>query len=108
MLYNLVRGVIMANKSDMSNKVKELYKNLFQEEISMKDAGRILDVFAEDVKDTVKRGEDIALAGFLSIKVIDVPAMVKRNPRTGAPINVEAKKRVRITPGSDLKNCVNE
>lgn len=98
----------MANKRDMANMIRDLHKQMFKESMTLEEATRSIDLWTEAVKAYVQRGEDVMLTGFLSIKVVDVPAMTKRNPLTGDPVNVPAKKRVRITPGSTLKAAANK
>lgn len=98
----------MANKRDMANMIRELHKEMYGESMTLEAATRSLDLCTEAIKVYVERGEDVMLTGFMSIKVVDVPAMTKRNPMTGVPVKVPAKKRVRVTPGSALKAAANK
>jgi DNA-binding protein HU-beta len=54
----------------------------------------------------LRRGERVVLSGFGSFSVRRRKARKARNPRTGEPILIEARKVPRFSPASKLKAAV--
>ena len=71
-------------------------------EVSKALAAKVLDAALEAGAEAVKRGEGLQLVGYASVSVAHRAARHAKNPRTGAIINVPAKKVVRIKPGAKL------
>ncbi len=69
-------------------------------EVSAALAGKVLDAAIEAAVEAVKKGEGVQLIGVASIAVKQQAARKAKNPRTGAIIDVPAKKVVRIKPGA--------
>jgi DNA-binding protein HU-beta len=64
--------------------------------LSVKDAGKALNAFVGAFGKSMKKGERIQLPGLGTFKVDKRSARVVRNPRTGAKLNVPAKKVVKF------------
>ena len=69
-------------------------------EVSAALAAKVLDAAIEAAVEAVKKGEGVQLIGVASIAVKQQAARKAKNPRTGAVINVPARKVVRIKPGA--------
>jgi DNA-binding protein HU-beta len=69
-------------------------------------ATRALDAFLENVGKTLKRGEKVTIVGFGSFAVGRRRARDGRDPRTGAPIRIAARRVPKFTPGKDLRELV--
>jgi DNA-binding protein HU-beta len=52
------------------------------------------------------KGEPVAISGFAKFARVDTKARVGRNPATGAPVKIPAKKKARITPLKGFKDAV--
>jgi len=76
--------------------------------VSKKQAGETLDSTLEEVVKVLKTGQDrkLNLSGFGVFKVVDRPARMARNPRTGEQVQVKASKKVRFLPAKALKEAV--
>jgi DNA-binding protein HU-beta len=70
------------------------------------DAKRALDAFVKTTTDALKKGDRVALVGFGSFSVSARNARTGRNPQTGAPITISAKKVVKFKAGSELADAV--
>ncbi len=70
------------------------------------DAKRALDAFVKTTTDALKSGGRVALVGFGSFAVSSRNARTGRNPQTGAPITISAKKVVKFKAGSELADAV--
>ena len=69
-------------------------------EISNALAAKVIDAALEAAVEAVKKGEGVQLVGFANIAVVEKPARKAKNPRTGAIVEVPAKKVVKIKPGA--------
>ncbi len=75
--------------------------------LSKADAKKALDAFVEATSDALKKGDRVALVGFGSFSVSERGARTGRNPQTGQPIKIAAKKVVKFKAGSELASKVN-
>ncbi len=50
--------------------------------------------------------EKVTIPGFLTFDVVERSARTGRNPQTGAPLEIPARKAVRIAAGQGLKRAV--
>ena len=74
--------------------------------ISKKAAKAAVDAFMETVTEALGKGEKVTLVGFGSFVVRQRAPRTARNPRTGAPIRVPAKKVPKFVPGAKLSKVV--
>jgi len=69
-------------------------------EVSAAMAAKVIDAALEAAAEAVKKGEGVQLVGYANIAIAERPARQAKNPRTGAIVEVPAKKVVRIKPGA--------
>lgn len=87
---------------------QELINTVAQKSGSSKaETKRILDAFTETVGQTLAKGGKVTLIGFGTFDVQQTKARTGRNPRTGAPLQIKAKKKPRFKAGSELSGKVN-
>lgn len=60
------------------------------------------------VSDQIAAGQDVILPGLGRLAVKDVPARTARNPRTGEPLTVSARKRIMFRPAQRVKDRLRE
>ncbi|MCT4639513.1 MAG: HU family DNA-binding protein [Bacteroidales bacterium] len=89
------------------NKAQLIDAMASEAKISKADAKKALDAFIKTTSDVLKNGDRLALVGFGSFSVSERSARTGRNPQTGKPIDIEAKKVVKFKPGSELGDAVN-
>jgi integration host factor subunit beta len=77
-------------------------------DLTKKDAERLVEVVFESIIETLNHGEKIELRGFGSFRVRSRGARRGRNPKTGAPVDIPAKRVPYFKPGKDLKELINE
>lgn len=77
-------------------------------ELTKKDAERLVEIVFESIIDTLNRGEKIELRGFGSFRVRERGARRGRNPKTGDPVSIPAKRVPYFKPGKELKELINE
>jgi DNA-binding protein HU-beta len=74
--------------------------------ISKAAAGKALDSFIEGVVKSVKKGNKVALIGFGTFSVAKRKARTGRNPQTGKPIQIPARKVPKFSAGKTFKLAV--
>jgi integration host factor subunit beta len=77
-------------------------------ELTKKDAERLVEIVFESIIETLNQGEKIELRGFGSFRVRERGARRGRNPKTGDPVNIPAKRVPYFKPGKELKELINE
>ena len=82
------------------NKLELIKAAAAKAEVSQVAAAKVIDAALEAAVEAVKKGEGLQLIGFATIGVIEKKARQAKNPRTGAIVNVPAKKVVKIKPGA--------
>src|ERR1700675_3778788 len=75
--------------------------------MSGKDAEVIVDTIFENIVKSLRGGDKIEIRGFGSFRTRQRDARVGRNPKTGARVEVPAKKIPYFKPSKDLKALVN-
>ena len=71
-------------------------------EVSNALAAKVLDAALEAGAEALRRGERVQLVGFLTAAVAEKPARKAKNPRTGAIIEVPARKVVKVKAAANL------
>jgi DNA-binding protein HU-beta len=74
--------------------------------LSKADAKKALDAYVEITTEALKKGDRVALVGFGSYSVSERNARTGRNPQTGKPITIDAKKVVKFKAGSELNESI--
>lgn len=67
-----------------------------------------LESLIDTVKKAVKKGDKLSLVGFLTFSQAKRKARTGRNPQTGKPIQIKAKKVVRVKVGKTFADFVNK
>ncbi len=84
----------------------ELAGKLSEVGISRRHARLVVDFFFHQLVQALHQGEIVHLVGFGSFRYKTRRARRGRNPRTGAPVEVPAKRIVQFKPGNWLKSLI--
>lgn len=76
--------------------------------LSKASAEKALEAFVNQTTKALKSGDNVALVGFGSFKVVKRAARNGRNPQTGKSIKIAAKKVAKFKAGADLAAKVNK
>ena len=87
------------NKADLVKEVAKVVK-------TRKDAQAAVDRVFSAITGALKRGQAVTLVGFGTFKVQQRKARQGRNPQTGAPLHIAARKAPRFVAGKALKDAV--
>jgi DNA-binding protein HU-beta len=67
-------------------------------------AARVIDSMLAHITKVLKKGERASLVGFGTFTIARRRARTGRNPQTGAPITIAARRVVRFSVGKALKS----
>ena len=71
------------------------------------DASKAVEAVFDSITATLKKGDEVRLVGFGTFAVSKRKASTGRNPRTGAPMQIQASTQPKFKAGKGLKDAVN-
>jgi DNA-binding protein HU-beta len=85
----------------------ELARELAEElDLPRRQVADLIEAMLEKITDVLKSGDKVQLTPFGQFKVRDRAARIARNPKTGEPIKVPAKRVLKFIAGRTLKEAV--
>ncbi len=85
----------------------ELSELLFENVgLNKREAKDIVDAFFDEISSALERGESVKLTGFGNFQLRDKVSRPGRNPKTGAEVQIPAKRVVTFQASQKLKNLV--
>jgi DNA-binding protein HU-beta len=90
------------NKADLIDKIAA------EAGITKSQASAAMDASIAAVTSALKKGERVTLVGFGTFSTSQRKARTGRNPQTGKPIKIAARRVAKFTPGAELKKAVNK
>lgn len=76
-------------------------------EMNRKESEAAVEVIFESIVSAIRNGDKIEIRGFGSFRTRDRKARIGRNPKTGARVEVPAKRIPFFKPSKELKDVVN-
>ena len=76
--------------------------------VTKNDAKEIVELFFEEIRTTLERGEEIKISGFGNFQLRDKPQRPGRNPKTGEEIPITARRVVTFHASQKLKGMVDD
>ncbi|TNE36782.1 MAG: integration host factor subunit beta [Alphaproteobacteria bacterium] len=89
-------------KSELVARLAEANPHLYQ-----RDVERIVNTIFDEIAGALARGDRVELRGFGAFSVKERPARMGRNPRTGEPVEVDAKHVPFFKCGKELRERLN-
>jgi len=74
--------------------------------VSRKQADDVLNCLIDTVVKSVKKGENLKIPGLGIFKLRKMKARMGRNPQTGEPIKISARRKVGFTVAKQFKETV--
>ena len=93
------------NKSQLAEKVYEMHTKKGVD-TSKKHSEEVVDFIFDTIIKALGKGDEVAISGFGSFVVKHRKARTARNPKTGAMVQVAAKKVPKFKPALALKKAV--
>jgi DNA-binding protein HU-beta len=75
-------------------------------ELPRRQVNDLVEGLLDKITEVLKSGDKVALTPFGQFRIRDRAARVARNPQTGEPVNVPAKRVLKFTAGRTLKEAV--
>ena len=82
-------------KSELIKQIKKSYPNFLTRDLS-----KLIDIILNEIKNSLKRGEGVELRGFGTFRTNIQKESIRRNPKTGAKVNVPGYAG--IAPGLEV------
>ncbi|MDQ2993635.1 MAG: integration host factor subunit alpha [Pseudomonadota bacterium] len=76
--------------------------------LNKREAKEVVDLFFEEIRMALERGETVKLSGFGNFKLRDKRQRPGRNPKTGKEVAVSARRVVTFSAGQKLKARVEQ
>jgi len=94
------REVVLMTKSQLVTRLAEVGG------VSRKQADDLLTSLTDTVVKTVKKGESVKIPGLGIFRLRKMKARMGRNPQTGEPIKIPARKKVGFSVAKTFKETV--
>jgi len=75
--------------------------------ITKTQAGKAFDSVIANIISAMQKGDDVAIVGFGTFKATERAARKGRNPKTGEPLEIAARKAPSFSAGKALKDAIN-
>lgn len=96
-----IEGLGTMNKNELIAKVAK------DARLTRGEAGEAIEATLENIMKALRQGDDVRIIGFGTFVVTRRKAGAARNPQTGQPIKLPARRRPKFKPGKLLKEAVN-
>jgi integration host factor subunit beta len=90
-------------KSELITYITEKNPHLYQ-----RDVEKIVTTIFDEISTALSRGDRVELRGFGAFSIKQRDARIGRNPRTGATVQVPAKRVPYFKTGKQLRNMLND
>ncbi len=71
-------------------------------------AGHALNALLDGITASLRKGERVTLVGFGTFSTSARKARTGRNPQTGAPLKIAARRVAKFSAGAELKGAINK
>ncbi len=88
------------------NKLELIARLKTDADISRMEASRVVQIFFDDMAETLARGDRVEIRGLCSFYVKNYKSYTGRNPKTGDKVRIKPKKLPFFKPGKELKERV--
>ena len=89
-------------KSELIKQLKKSYPNFLT-----RDLTKVIDIVLKEIKDSLDRNEGVELRGFGTFRINIQKPSIRRNPKTGAKVNVPKKRVIKWKMSKDLFKKLN-
>lgn len=96
------QGALTLTKSELIQRIAERNPHLY-----LRDVERIVGTIFDEISTALADGNRVELRGFGAFSVRQRDARTGRNPRTGEPVEVEAKQMPFFKCGKELRERLN-
>ena len=70
------------------------------------ESRELVEAFFQEIKQSLKNNEDVKISGFGSFKILNKKERPGRNPKTGEPVTISARKVVTFKASQKLRKRI--
>ena len=87
-------------RNDLANKLRDRFG------LTATDSYRMIDIIFDEIEQSLVNGEEVKIAGFGAFKILSKSARIGRNPKTGVPAVISARRVATFRPSNDFRQTV--
>ena len=87
-------------RSDLADRLRERFG------LTAAEAYKMVDVIFDEIGEALTNGEEVKFAGFGTFKILEKNARMGRNPKTGVPAVITARRVVTFRPSTEFRTRV--
>ena len=93
----------MSNTITKLDLVNHLHDTLGLNKVESKE---LVEAFFQEIKHSLKNNEDVKISGFGNFKILNKKERPGRNPKTGEPVTISARKVVTFKASQKLRKRI--
>ena len=93
----------MGNTITKLDLVNHLHDTLGLNKVESKE---LVEAFFQEIKQSLKNNEDVKISGFGNFKILNKKERPGRNPKTGEPVTISARKVVTFKASQKLRKRI--
>ncbi|MBO4672351.1 MAG: integration host factor subunit alpha [Alphaproteobacteria bacterium] len=87
-------------RNDLANTLRDRFG------LTATDAYKMIDIIFGEIGEALANGEDVKFSGFGTFKILTKSARIGRNPKTGVPAVISARRVASFRPSTEFRECV--
>ena len=87
-------------RNDFANRLRERFG------LTTADAYKLIDIIFEEISESLIHGEDVKFAGLGTFKILNKNQRLGRNPKTGEPAIITARRVASFRPSNEFRQRV--
>lgn len=102
--------MFIKNKATMSTVTRIDLANTLRSRFGLTaaDSYRMIDIIFDEITQSLVNNEEVKVAGFGTFKILSKSARIGRNPKTGVPAVISARRVVTFRPSADFRKTVSK
>jgi integration host factor subunit alpha len=85
---------------DLANSLKNRFG------LTSVDSYKMVDIIFDEIEQSLTNGEDVKISGFGTFKILSKSARIGRNPKTGIPAVISARRVPSFRPSVEFRKTV--
>ena len=85
---------------DLANSLKKRFG------LTAADSYKMVDIIFDEIEQSLVNGEEVKITGFGTFKILSKSARIGRNPKTGVPAVISARRVASFRPSTSFRKTV--
>jgi len=87
---------------DLANNLRDKFG------LTATDAYKMIDIIFDEIGQSLINGEDVKISGLGTFKILSKSARIGRNPKTGIPAVISARRVASFRPSNEFRKIVSK